>query len=177
MEETITDTTQKLYAALEELETLKEVKKVLKKANQEESGKTATDVEFDNTPDEFKCPVCFEVFRDKVLQCTNGHCICDLCLEFLKVCPECRLGLAGNLVRNRLAESLIDTWKVKCPFKDNGCPERIRWKEVSSHMELCTFGQTETGTRLRTVNREIQEKKEDIRELQRKLREQSEEAV
>ena len=63
------------------------------------------------------CPVCFESLKaKKIFQCSQGHYICEFCLEKIRLenneCPSCRENWANepNLpVRNRLAEEMIQT--------------------------------------------------------------------
>lgn len=41
-------------------------------------------------------------------QCLEGHVICGSCLDRpeLRVCPQCRVSLTGQLIRNRALEDL-----------------------------------------------------------------------
>ncbi|KAJ5076322.1 e3 ubiquitin-protein ligase siah2 [Anaeramoeba ignava] len=44
----------------------------------------------------FKCSICFERFDSKrkpIIICSNGHSICEKCVENVKNCPFCRLRL------------------------------------------------------------------------------------
>ena len=61
------------------------------------------------------CPVCFESLKaKKIFQCSQGHYICQFCLEKIRLennqCPTCRENWENepNLpARNRLAEEMI----------------------------------------------------------------------
>lgn len=57
-----------------------------------------------------ECPVCMEVCKPptQVWQCPEGHIICGSCVSKpgLKICPQCRISLAGRLSRNRALEEL-----------------------------------------------------------------------
>jgi len=57
-----------------------------------------------------KCPVCLDVCKPplQVWQCPEGHIICQSCVERpeLRVCPQCRISLTGQLSRNRALEDL-----------------------------------------------------------------------
>jgi len=57
-----------------------------------------------------ECPVCLEVCKPplQVWQCPEGHIICGSCVDRpeLRVCPQCRVSLTGQLSRNRALEDL-----------------------------------------------------------------------
>jgi len=57
-----------------------------------------------------ECPVCLEVCKPplQVWQCPEGHIICGSCVDRpeLRVCPQCRISLTGQLSRNRALEDL-----------------------------------------------------------------------
>eukprot|EP00092_Neocalanus_flemingeri_P036005 GFUD01039204.1.p1 GENE.GFUD01039204.1~~GFUD01039204.1.p1 ORF type:complete len:586 (-),score=215.93 GFUD01039204.1:142-1899(-) len=57
-----------------------------------------------------ECPVCLDVCKPplQVWQCPEGHIICGSCVDRpeLRVCPQCRISLTGQLSRNRALEDL-----------------------------------------------------------------------
>jgi len=57
-----------------------------------------------------ECPVCLDVCKPplQVWQCPEGHIICESCVDRpeLRVCPQCRISLTGQLSRNRALEDL-----------------------------------------------------------------------
>lgn len=55
---------------------------------------------------DIECVVCQEVMTATILQCRNGHCVCETCYKrLLGSCPCCRIRLDEEPIRNRLAES------------------------------------------------------------------------
>ncbi len=63
---------------------------------------------------ELECPVCFEIPKETIYQCKNGHMICGSCSSEVQLCPQCRcdLKVEGGLIRNRFAESLVAKLKI-----------------------------------------------------------------
>ncbi|XP_063710009.1 uncharacterized protein LOC134838413 [Culicoides brevitarsis] len=57
--------------------------------------------------DILSCPVCFDTFKPhkKILQCTQGHAICETCHEKLDNCPVCKEELKGT--RNFVMEEMV----------------------------------------------------------------------
>ncbi len=94
-------------------------------------------------PDEFRCPICFEVPQAEIYQCTNGHTICASCQSNIQLCPQCRVpfqvGTEIGLIRNRVLESLLDSMIVPCPFKKNGCLNKVSRKDAKLHMIDCIY--------------------------------------
>jgi len=71
-------------------------------------------------PDGLKCCICFDVMRDPVQVCAKQHMNCHGCVskwrkEKKKGCPECRAPLSKNQQPARLAISIIEKLKVRCP--------------------------------------------------------------
>ncbi|XP_023347102.1 ankyrin-1 isoform X3 [Eurytemora carolleeae] len=57
-----------------------------------------------------ECPVCLEVMiNKKILQCKNGHNVCDSCRFQLLTCPQCRVEYSEMEVRNRGLEELANS--------------------------------------------------------------------
>lgn len=53
-----------------------------------------------------ECPVCLDICRPPIYQCTNGHIICPKCIPHVRnACPTCRTSLTDK-IRSRVAESL-----------------------------------------------------------------------
>lgn len=124
-------------------------------------------------PSEVKCPVCFEIYSNKIYQCINGHCICSSCRYNILSCPECRasyvVGNFNQLVRNRALESLMATsLKIDCPNSSYGCVERLKCKEVQSHFKHCRF--KKKSEELIKVESDIELMKEGIEKLEDKLK-------
>jgi len=57
-----------------------------------------------------ECPVCLDVCKPplQIWQCPEGHIICGSCVNRpeLRVCPQCRISLTGQLSRNRALEDI-----------------------------------------------------------------------
>lgn len=93
-------------------------------------------------PDEFKCPICYEVPQAEIYQCTNGHTICSSCQSKNgRLCPHCRLPfhVESGLIRNRALETLLDSMIVPCPFKKDGCLDNVSRKNVKMHRINCIY--------------------------------------
>ncbi|XP_057340836.1 uncharacterized protein LOC130677926 isoform X2 [Microplitis mediator] len=55
--------------------------------------------------DLIECPICYEVPTGNILQCTQGHDLCHLCVKKVDLCPICSAAFNGT--RNRSLEKLI----------------------------------------------------------------------
>lgn len=51
------------------------------------------------------CPVCFFEFDGRILQCSQGHAVCEKCSSKLNECPHCRSPYYGT--RNYVMEDVI----------------------------------------------------------------------
>lgn len=51
------------------------------------------------------CPVCMVVFEGRILQCSQGHAVCEACQLKLSECPHCRGVYVGT--RNYVLEAVI----------------------------------------------------------------------
>lgn len=51
------------------------------------------------------CPVCMVVFEGRILQCSQGHAVCEACQLKLTECPHCRGVYVGT--RNYVLEAVI----------------------------------------------------------------------
>lgn len=89
--------------------------------------------------EDLQCPICFEIPEEKINQCTYGHTICRKCFLSLTVCPQCRSGLRvkGQLIRNRVVESLVSKMTVTCPFAKEGCTIRTMGNQILMHKAEC----------------------------------------
>lgn len=66
---------------------------------------------FQNSPlgDVLHCPVCFEMYEGRILQCPAGHAVCENCSTQMIECPQCRLKYTGT--RNYVMEEVISKFK------------------------------------------------------------------
>lgn len=59
-----------------------------------------------------QCPVCFELFANRIYQCSEGHSVCEKCRSQLHdgKCPQCRCSYTGT--RNYLLENIVQQLKL-----------------------------------------------------------------
>ena len=91
----------------------------------------------------FECPVCLELPPNVILQCPNGHLICDGCFQRIikedNRCAICRVLFVGRM-RCLIAEQVLGLREMKC--KNKGCKEKILFSELQKHLKLCQFRKT-----------------------------------
>lgn len=56
------------------------------------------------------CPVCMVVYEGRILQCSQGHAVCEACQLKLTECPHCRGVYVGT--RNYVLEAVIAKLKL-----------------------------------------------------------------
>ena len=76
--------------------------------------------------DKLECPVCSRIALPPIMQCRNGHLVCNLCRHKVRDCPVCRE--ADIDVRNLFAEKAIVFLTIPCEFKQFGCKEEIPYR-------------------------------------------------
>ncbi|XP_055299867.1 uncharacterized protein LOC129567237 isoform X2 [Sitodiplosis mosellana] len=65
--------------------------------------------------DQLLCPVCFEMFEGRILQCSQGHSVCEGCVKKINrnlnhnECPQCRGAFVGT--RNYILEEMVKQLK------------------------------------------------------------------
>lgn len=91
-------------------------------------------------PEQFKCPICFEIPEKEIYQCQNGHTLCDVCVQSLSLCPQCRVSLGTSKIRSRPLEELLDMMKFNCSYKQEGCKAKVTRREITTHFDNCSFG-------------------------------------
>ncbi|CAH0545731.1 unnamed protein product [Brassicogethes aeneus] len=82
-----------------------------------------------------ECPVCMNIMRPPIYNCTKGHSICHFCCEKVRYCPTCEGEWTNS--RNYLIENLMA--KVKYPCKFDGCKEEDFVDGIKKHEETCSF--------------------------------------
>ena len=87
--------------------------------------------------DKLECPVCSRIALPPIMQCRNGHLVCNLCRHKVRDCPVCRE--ADIDVRNLFAEKAIVFLTIPCEFKQFGCKEEIPYSEKEMHENTCKF--------------------------------------
>lgn len=73
--------------------------------------------------DKLECPVCARITLPPIMQCRNGHIMCNTCRNKVRDCPVCRE--ADIDVRNIFAENAVVFLTIPCDFKQFGCKEEI----------------------------------------------------
>ncbi|XP_050207641.1 putative E3 ubiquitin-protein ligase SINA-like 6 [Mercurialis annua] len=69
--------------------------------------------------------------------CENGHTTCSSCTNRLEKCPYCELPI--GVMRNFALEKLIESVKVYCRYKGNGCTEIMSHDNKIQHEIICSF--------------------------------------
>lgn len=110
-------------------------------------------------PDELKCPVCFELFKDPVITRDCAHSFCRMCyiksLETRQNCPTCRAPTFNDSIHpNRIVAGIIDQLPIHCKYgtKQSGnngewcaatgpnvCPAIIKRSLRREHEKSCAF--------------------------------------
>lgn len=89
---------------------------------------------------ELKCPICMEIPTKEIYQCKNGHHICHKCDGKITQCPICRSSFrVSGRIRCLLTEFMMDMLKFECPYKEEGCSERVFRKDLAEHGRYCKF--------------------------------------
>ena len=89
---------------------------------------------------QLNCPVCYHTLTESVFQCTNGHLICNSCLDQIQnpVCPSCRCDLSEP-IRCRPIELMLQSVPLPCEY---GCGfsgvESARTKHTKEDCPNCT---------------------------------------
>lgn len=86
----------------------------------------------------FECPVCFDYVLPPILQCQNGHLVCQSCRGKITCCPTCRVPIA-SAIRNLPLEKLAENLRFPCKFSSNGCEARLEVTAKLDHEDLCEF--------------------------------------
>ena len=86
------------------------------------------------------CPICLQLPKNKVLQCLNGHILCEECQEKVKkACPQCRIPFGRKVGRNIVVENLLDELELGCAYRKKGCAKKLNRKSIDKHIKACEF--------------------------------------
>ncbi|XP_004711275.1 E3 ubiquitin-protein ligase SIAH1-like [Echinops telfairi] len=85
----------------------------------------------------FECPVCYDSVLPPILQCENGHLVCNNCHPKLELCPTCRV-LLGS-IRNLALEKLANLVQFPCKYALWGCERILAHTEKADHQVNCEF--------------------------------------
>ncbi|RZC00584.1 Sina domain containing protein [Asbolus verrucosus] len=86
---------------------------------------------------QLECPVCNELMRPPIRQCSTGHSFCNTCRPKLNNCPTCRQ--AWSDVRNFSLEGLTPVVLYSCMYNQYGCEAILSGSEINAHEEICEF--------------------------------------
>ncbi|KAF7492302.1 hypothetical protein SSS_10102 [Sarcoptes scabiei] len=86
----------------------------------------------------YECPVCFEYILPPILQCQNGHLVCQPCRKKLTYCPTCRICIDSE-IRNLQMEKIASTVLFPCKFASLGCKHLLLYKDKPNHEDICDF--------------------------------------
>lgn len=84
----------------------------------------------------FECPVCFEYILPPILQCQNGHLVCQACRKMITTCPTCRIQITSN-IRNLQMEKVASSVFFPCKYSILGCKNQLLYQDKPGHEEVC----------------------------------------
>jgi hypothetical protein len=87
------------------------------------------------------CPCCGQFYMGNVMQCQNGHAICEECRDKLPKCAECRASYGHTKTRNGVLETLLTNMDitVPCAYRTLGCTETVPYSRIHDHWRKCQF--------------------------------------
>ena len=93
---------------------------------------------------QFECCVCLEHITPRILQCPNGHLFCQECRQKLTKpvkCPECRVPLPKNNIRNHPMEQMAINLGLAfpCKYGSSGCSVGSILTEKKYHEIKCQY--------------------------------------
>lgn len=94
----------------------------------------------DDLTRDLTCPVCQELCLPPLMQCNNGHIVCNTCLKSPKLakCPICRSNQI-KVSRNLLMEQMAGKRKWKCMSSENGCSMMLAYSDIEPHTKKCKY--------------------------------------
>ncbi|XP_072474401.1 E3 ubiquitin-protein ligase siah2-like [Notamacropus eugenii] len=84
----------------------------------------------------FECPVCFSYVQPPILQCQDGHLLCNPCREKVSSCPTCRGSLTPS-IRNLAMEKVASA--VPFPCKDTTSSSTVHHMEKPEYENKCLY--------------------------------------
>lgn len=101
-----------------------------------------------------QCPVCLDIAKGPVAQCSNGHITCGKCREPLEECSICRGPFIATI--SRILEELLTFLPKNCPYTDKGCGAVSLLDNHSQYCEFrpikCLVGEDKTCQWTGTIN-------------------------
>lgn len=84
-----------------------------------------------------ECPVCMACpILPPIMQCPNGHVVCQACASQCTCCPTCRAEPVN--IRNLLAEKMAEHHEFHCPFAPH-CKFTAKYSGLPEHVDCCEF--------------------------------------
>merc|ERR1719235_2201024 len=88
--------------------------------------------------EDYQCPVCMEAMLGQIMQCREGHIICQSCVDAMtapRKCPTCREDYPdGRPVRARVLEEVVGRIPIPCK---HGCGFTAKASEMIGHLPVC----------------------------------------
>jgi len=118
--------------------------------------------------EELKCPICFKILEDPVMELPNEHIMCRKCLfkfnkklsqEPLKeICPICRIQIK-EIIKPRFIINILNLVEMKClsHFQNESCDWKGNAIDYYEHLKICEISK--------------KQKKEEIKKICDKMRE------
>lgn len=82
-----------------------------------------------------ECPVCFDYVSSPMVQCYEGHLVCNKCRMRLNHCPECRGPF--STIRPRAVEKIASFLEYPCSYE--GCMQLVSPANRIMHAKSCSF--------------------------------------
>ena len=89
---------------------------------------------------EIICPICTEIPLNPIKCSICGNIMCKECEKKWNKCPfNCKNFQILEL--DRIFKKVINLFKTKCPFHENGCLEILYFKDYLNHIKGCVFSE------------------------------------
>ncbi|XP_065171718.1 E3 ubiquitin-protein ligase Siah2-like [Atheta coriaria] len=101
---------------------------------------------------DFECVVCTEYMHPPIIQCIEGHSVCNECYKKLGSCPTCRQKF-NTECRPLVLERLHNKIKFPCKYRESGCQEEQYGFDIQKHQIDCEFAPPKSETPPPSANR------------------------
>lgn len=93
------------------------------------------------------CPICMIMMPPPILQCRNGHSLCEQCHKKISQCGICRVALnQAAPIRTLTMDLFIEVHGVRYPCinEERGCREKLPWgaKKIQ-HEATCAYARVQ----------------------------------
>ena len=106
-----------------------------------QSQKRRRDFEMCDVVDALSCTLCSNLILPPVMQCQNGHLLCQSCASQLRNsqlfmrCPDCKV-VIHTFTRNRVIEELVTCMEIECKYA--GCCTVLEYSKMTDHQSTCS---------------------------------------